>query len=147
MAALSGPEHRYADSRRPIPAQAQLLAVAWLRWRIFINNFRRQRADISGVALVFTIVLRIIVWGLLGAGLIGTAVFCGFLAWSSVADGSPLGMLSLLAGIALFWQILSLNGLSIAATVPSFDPSSLIRFPLRFGRYLLLRILFGLLTP
>ena len=45
------------------------------------------------------------------------------------------------------WQFVSINGLSIAATVSSFDPSSLIRFPLRFGRYLVLRTLLGLLTP
>ena len=47
----------------------------------------------------------------------------------------------------MLWQFVSINGLSIAATVSSFDPSSLMRFPLRFGRYLVLRTLLGLMTP
>src|SRR5208337_3558084 len=49
--------------------------------------------------------------------------------------------------IALLWQFVSINGLSIAATIPSFDPASLVRFPLRFGRYFVLRSLLGLMTP
>jgi ABC-2 type transport system permease protein len=41
----------------------------------------------------------------------------------------------------------SVNGQNVAASLSSFDPSSLIRFPLRFGRYLVLRTFIGLLTP
>ena len=146
MATLSSSDQIDASSR-PIPAHAQLLAVAWLRWRIFVNNFRRQRSDSTVIALIFVVLLRVVVWGIIGFGLISAAAFCGYLAWKAVGFESSLGLTSLLAGIALFWQFFSINGLSIAATLPSFDPSSLLRFPLRFGRYLLLRTLLGLLSP
>jgi ABC-2 type transport system permease protein len=148
MAPLTGSDGTPTASLRSIPVHAQLLAVAWLRWRIFVNNFRRQRTGKSGViGLIFIVLLRIIVWGFFGTALIGGAVLCGFLAWKAIADGRSSSLLSLLAGIALFWQFFSINGLSIAATVQSFDPSSLLRFPLRFGRYLVLRTLLGLLSP
>lgn len=148
MATLTASEDRHTASLPHIPAHAQLFAVAWLRWRIFVNNFRRQRSEKNSViGLIFIVLLRIIVWGFFGAGLIGSAVLCGFLGWKAVADGRTSSLLSLLAGIALFWQFFSINGLSIAATVQSFDPSSLLRFPLRFGRYLVLRTLLGVLSP
>ena len=47
----------------------------------------------------------------------------------------------------MLWQFVAVNGVSMAATLASFDPASLLRFPLRFGRYLVLRMLLGLLTP
>jgi ABC-2 type transport system permease protein len=65
----------------------------------------------------------------------------------AISQGHPQSLASLLLGIALLWQFVSINGLSIAATIPSFDPASLVRFPLRFGRYFVLRSLLGLMTP
>ena len=56
-------------------------------------------------------------------------------------------LIPLLAGIAIGWQFVAVNGVSMAAALASFDPSSLLRFPLRFGRYLVLRLALGLLTP
>ena len=47
----------------------------------------------------------------------------------------------------MLWQFVSINGLSIGRRCQSFDPASLVRFPLRFGRYFVLRSLLGLLTP
>src|SRR5208282_3118697 len=87
------------------------------------------------------------IWGIFAVALIGAAGFCGFLAWKTVGAGHSLGLLSLLAGISVLWQFLTIVGLGIAATVLNFDPSSLARFPLRFRRYLVLRTLLGLLTP
>ena len=40
---------------RAIPARVQLYAVAWLRWRMFVNNFRRARTGKGKIAgLVLT---------------------------------------------------------------------------------------------
>ena len=133
---------------RPIPAQAQLLAVAWLRWRIFVNNFRRRSSDprkLSG--LVFTIVLRIIGWSFLVLFFIGPVVGSGLIAWLAVSKGHTDGLPWLLAALFLGWQYVTMQGATIAATTLSFDPSTLIRFPLPFPRYLTLRLLIGLLTP
>jgi ABC-2 type transport system permease protein len=137
-----------SDTSRPIPARTQLLAVAWLRWRIFVNNFRRPRSGKSRVgALVFTILVRLLMWPILALWVIGPAVGCGFFGWMAIAHHTPEGLLPLFAGVSVAWQFLSINGVSIAATVSTFDPSSLVRFPLPFGRYLVLRTMLGLLTP
>ncbi len=147
MAQLAAGEDS-AASARAIPAHVQLLAVAWLRWRIFANGFRRQPTGTRQViGLVFAIVLRLILWPLMALWIIGPAIACGVIAWLAIAHHRPESLAPLLAGIFLLWQFVSINGLSIAATISSFDPASLMRFPLPFGRYLLLRLLLGLLTP
>ena len=133
----------------PIPASGQLLAVAWLRWRIFVNGMFRKRPKGTRqvVGLVFAILLRLIVWPMLAMIVVGPVAGSGFLAWMAISQGHPQSLASLLLGITLLWQFVSINGLSIAATIQSFDPASLVRFPLRFGRYLVLRTLLGLMTP
>lgn len=137
------------EPAREISAQAQLAAVAWLRWRIFVNGVFRRRPSSArqAVSLAFAILLRIIVWPFFALMGIGAMAGSGFLAWEAITQNRPNDLVSLLVGILLLWQFVSINGLNIAAAVSSFDPSSLIRFPLRFGRYLVLRTAFGLLTP
>jgi len=78
---------------------------------------------------------------------IGPVASSGFWAWFIIANQHPQRLLTLLAGIAIGWQVVAINGLSIAATVSNFDPASLIRYPLRFGRYFVLRTLIGFMTP
>jgi ABC-2 type transport system permease protein len=148
MVELRGPES-VPGSLPPIPASAQLLAVAWLRWRIFVNGMFRKRpkGKRQVVGLVFATLLRLIVWPMLALIVVGPVAAGGFFAWMAISQGHPQRLASLLLGIALLWQFVSVNGLSIAATVPSFDPASLVRFPLRFGRYFVLRSLLGFMTP
>ena len=148
MAELTGPES-VAGSMPPIPASTQLLAVAWLRWRIFVNGMFRKRPKSTRqiVGLVFGILLRLIVWPMLALIVVGPVAASGFFAWLAISQGHPQSLASMLLGITLLWQFVSINGLSIAASIPSFDPASLVRFPLRFGRYFVLRSLLGLMTP
>ena len=148
MVELTGRES-VPGSVPPIPASTQLLAVAWLRWRIFLNGMIRKRPKGKRqiVGLVFATLLHLIVWPMLALIVIGPVAASGFLAWMAISQGHSKDLASLLLGIALLWQFVSINGLSIAATIPSFDPASLVRFPLRFGRYFVLRSLLGLMTP
>jgi ABC-2 type transport system permease protein len=136
-------------SARDIPARVQLLAVAWLRWRIFVNNtFRRRSSGKSqAVGLALAILVRIIVWPFLALMVIGPIGGSGYLAWTMIAGNHPQRLAPLLAAITVLWLFVSVNGQNVAAALSSFDPSSLIRFPLRFGRYLILRTFIGLLTP
>lgn len=138
-----------ADSTlRPIPARTQVLAVAWLRWRMFVNSFRRTNTGKGKLAgLVLVILLRVMIWPIFAIWVIGPVVGCGFLAWLAIAHHHPEHLASLLAAVVVAWQFLSINGLSMAASSSNFDPSSLVRFPLRFGRYLFLRTMLGLFTP
>jgi ABC-2 type transport system permease protein len=111
--------------------------------------FRRRTSSTTrqAVSLVLMILLRILVWPFLALAVIGPVFGSGFLAWSLIAEDRTQNLPSLFAGIALLWQFVAINGLSIAAAISNFDPASLVRFPLRFGRYFVLRTLIGLLTP
>jgi ABC-2 type transport system permease protein len=148
MAELTRPQS-VADRLPPIPASTQLLAVAWLRWRIFVNGaFRKQpKTKRQIVGLLFGILLRMTVWSMLALMVVGPVVGSGYLAWSAIAEDRPGSLAPLLLGITALWQFVSINGLGISAAMQSFDPASLIRYPLRFGRYFVLRSLLGLLTP
>jgi ABC-2 type transport system permease protein len=148
MVELNNPES-VPVSIPPISASAQLLAVAWLRWRIFVNGMFRKRPKGSRqiVGLVFVTLLRLIVWPMLALVVVGPVGASGYFAWMAISEGHPQSLAPLLLTIAVFWQFVSINGLSIAATIPSFDPATLVRFPLRFGRYFVLRSLLGLMTP
>lgn len=148
MAELNGPGNA-PGAMPPIPASEQLLAVAWLRWRIFVNGMSRKRPKGTRqvVGLVFVILLRLIVWPTLALMVVGPVAGSGFLAWMAISQGHASSLASLLLGITLLWQFVSINGLSIAVTLQSFDPASLVRFPLRFGRYFVLRSLLGVMTP
>jgi ABC-2 type transport system permease protein len=137
-----------ASASYAIPASTQLLAIAWLRWRIFANGFRRQQRTPGNIGgLIAVILLRVIIWPIFAVMALGPAFGAGFLAWSFVSDHHPERLAALLAGLTLLWQFVAINGTSMAATLSSFDPASLLRYPLRFGRYLVLRLILGLMTP
>ena len=135
------------QAARDIPVRTQLFAVAWLRWRIFVNSTFRRRSTGRAAGLVLAILVRIIVWPFLALMVVGPVGGSGFLAWAAIANNHPQRLAPLLAGIMLLWLFVNINGQNVAAAISSFDPSSLIRFPLRFGRYLILRVFIGFLTP
>ena len=136
------------DEHPPISATTQLVAIAWMRWRMFANGFvRRSTTPRQMVGLVFTILLRLIIWPIFAMMAVGPAFGAGYVAWSAIAHHHPQYLIPLLAAVAIGWQFVAVNGVSMAAALASFDPASLLRFPLRFGRYLVLRLALGLLTP
>jgi ABC-2 type transport system permease protein len=119
---------------------------------MFINGmFRRRTIGVGGgrqaVGLAFAILLRIIVWPFFALMVIGAIGGSGFFAWVVIAQDHPQRLAPLLAVITVLWIFVSINGQNVAAAASNFDPSSLARFPLRFGRYFVLRTLIGLLTP
>jgi ABC-2 type transport system permease protein len=147
MAELSGSPGALA-AMPPIPARAQLLAVAWLRWRLFANAFMRRRPNEKGQVsgLVFAILLRIFLWPVLALMVLGPVAFSGFLAWELMSENHPQELAPVLAGLMIFWQFVSINGMNIATATKTFDPSTLTRFPIPFPRYLVLRTIVGLLA-
>lgn len=148
MAELSGGPGALA-AMPPIPARVQLMAVAWLRWRLFANAFvrRRPKGTKQVMGLIFAILLRIVLWPVLAVMVLGPVAFSGFLAWELINENHPHDLAAILAGLMIFWQFVSINGMNIASATKTFDPSTLIRFPIPFKRYFVLRVLIGLLTP
>ena len=124
------------DHTRPIPASQQFRAVAYLRWRLFANSLRRKggAGELAARIVLFPIAILFIV---------GPALGSGFGAFYAVSSGK-LHALS-----AIFWAITLLQiFVSINLSPPglSFDPESLIRFPVTFPRYLVVRLFLGLLS-
>src|ERR1700722_5325658 len=118
-------------SARDIPARAQLLAVAWLRWRIFVNNTFRRRSSGKGhaIGLALAVLVRIIVWPFLALMVIGPIGGSGYLAWAMIAGNHPQRLAPLLAAITVLWLFVSVNGQNVAAALSSFDPSALWALP------------------
>ena len=121
---------------RPISAAQQFQAIAYLRWRLFANGFRRKggKGELAARIIVFPIGALFVVGPALGAGFAGYAVV-------------STNKIPLLA--AVFWGITLLQifvSINLSAPGLSFDPESLIRFPVTFPRYLAVRLFLGLLS-
>ena len=120
-------------------AMQQLAAIRYLRGRLFWNAFRRKggKAEIVARTILFPLFAVLALIPIVGSGVLSYFIFTGqmkstYYPW-------------LLWAVFLIWQSLSI---STKAAAPSFDLGMLIRFPLRFSTYLLIRLLFGLLdTP
>jgi ABC-2 type transport system permease protein len=117
--------------------RAQFFAIARLRWRITVNNFRRK----GGAG---ELIARILVYPVLAGAAIVPTVGAGIGAYFLTAY-HHLGYIAwLLWGTFLLCQFLNIQ-LSQPGT--SFDPTQLIRFPLSVSTYTAIRLCFGLLTP
>jgi ABC-2 type transport system permease protein len=117
--------------------RAQLSAIAWLRWRIFVNSFRRK----GGAG---ELVGRILIYCIFGSFLIGIVVLAG-LGGYFIAHANHLSRLSwILWAIFILCQLLNIQ---LGQPGTTFDPTQLIRFPLGVKDYVLIRLFFGILTP
>lgn len=133
MAGLSLP----LQSRlKPISAGQQFRAIAYLRWRLFANSFRRKGGTGELVA-------RMIVYPIGFALLVGPTIGSGFSAWGLVHSGHLADLSVVYWGVTLLQIFVSIN---LAPPGLSFDPESLIRFPVTFPRYLVVRLFLGLLS-
>jgi ABC-2 type transport system permease protein len=121
----------------PHQTRAQFVAIAWLRWRITVNSFRRK----GGAG---ELIGRVMVWTLLGALTIVMVVAAGFGAYYFASSGKINRISLLLWGVFLLCQLLNIQ---LGQPGTTFDPTQLIRFPLRMQNYVCIRLFFGLLTP
>ena len=121
---------------RAISAAQQFAAIAFLRWRLFVNGFRRK----GGAG---ELVARIVVYPIGLLFVVGPSLGAGFSAYGAVAYHH----FDLLA--VIFWAITLLQifvSINLSAPGLSFDPEALIRFPLTFSRFLVVRLFLGLLS-
>jgi ABC-2 type transport system permease protein len=118
-------------------SRQQFATITWLRWRIFVNSLRSKGATGE-------LVVKILSVPVLGAIIFGPAVGAAFGAFYCIHAGQDALLAIPLWLIFLLWQFI---GASTSATGPSFDLSTLVRFPLRYRDYLLMRLSFGLMDP
>jgi ABC-2 type transport system permease protein len=127
----SDPELRQPSARR------HFATISWLRWRIFVNSLR-------GKGAAGELVVKILSYPFLAIVVLGPSIGAGFVAYYFVHRHEVSFLALPLWGIFALWQFI---GVSTSATGPSFDLSSLVRFPIRYRDYLLIRLSFGLLDP
>jgi ABC-2 type transport system permease protein len=117
--------------------RGQFAAIARVRWQLFVNRLRTIRGRLEMVARGFMFL------GFAAAGLAGAAALGG-LAWLFVSLGRLPWLPILLWFVFLFWQLFPVMATAFGETV---DSSSLLRFPLSFSSYFLVRLVYGALEP
>jgi ABC-2 type transport system permease protein len=117
--------------------RSQFAAIANLRWRVTVNSLRRK----GGAG---ELIARILIYPLFAFLALIPTVGIGAGAFL-IAHFDKLQHLSwLLWGTFAFCQLLNIN---LGQPGTTFDPTQLIRFPMRLGNYVAIRLFFGLLTP
>lgn len=118
-------------------AAEQLRAIAWLRWRILANGFRRKggAGELIGRILLFPVFAALALLPTMGAGTLG---------WYFVRQGEVAHVAWVLWGIFVTSQLLNIN---LGQPSTTFDPLELIRFPMPLSRFVLVRLCFGVLGP
>ena len=116
-------------------ARAQYGALVRLRWRMFLNSLRSSKGAVELGART----LSYLVYGSMGVALgAGAGVVTYFLVAGDQWRFLPIVFWVL----AFLWQMIPVM---LASFQEQFDLGILLRFPVGFGSYLLLYLVFGLL--
>jgi ABC-2 type transport system permease protein len=115
-------------------ARAQYKALARLRWQMFANGLRSNKGALELGARTFGMIIYALMGLALGAGMGVVTYF--------LASGGKWSYLPVLFWVLTFlWQMIPVM---LASFQEQFDLGILLRFPLRFGSYVLLYLVFGL---
>ena len=117
--------------------RGQLAAIAQVRWHMFTHSLRTTK----GALELFS---RIVISIVIVAGGLGGAVLLGVAAWYFVSHGRPEALALLLWPVFLFWQFFPVMATALTETM---DSSDLLRFPLSYPAYVLVRLVYGALDP
>lgn len=132
---LSGAAAMHAGGMLGPLARAQYGALARLRWRMFSNGMRSNKGALELGARTFSYA----VYAIMGLGLGSGA---GVATYFLVAGGQWRYLTVLFWVLAFLWQVIPVM---LASFQEQFDLGILLRFPVRFGSYVLLYLVFGLL--
>jgi ABC-2 type transport system permease protein len=117
--------------------RGQLAAIADLRWRMFVNGLRSKRAKAELVSRVIVT----IAFSVAGLGVFVAATgFSWYLVSQSKAELLPL----LLWPVFFFWQVFPVMSTAFTSNP---DSSDLLRFPLTYRSYFLIRLAYGFCDP
>lgn len=118
-------------------APEQIAAIARVRWQLFLNSLRKIRGRLEAVS-------RILVGLWLAVIGLGGAVGLGAAAKYFVSADRPELLAIFLWIVFLFWQLFPVIASVFAE---SFDSSNLLRFPLSYRSYFLVRLAYGSFDP
>jgi len=117
--------------------RGQLSAIANLRWRMFVNGLRSRRGKLE-------LASRIIVTLAFAVGGVGGFIGMGVGAYFFLAEDKPELLAALLWPIFFFWQVFPVMA---TAFTNNPDSSELLRFPLTYRSYFLIRLAYGFFDP
>lgn len=117
--------------------RGQLRAIARVRWNVFLHALRTTRGMLELGA-------SIVMGSLFGSLAIGGGLGLAIAAWSLVSHQKSEQLGLLLWPVFLFWQFFPLMA---SAFVQNSDSSNLLRFPLTYRAYFLVRLAYGSLDP
>jgi len=115
----------------------QLTAIAALRWRMFVNGLRTKRGKME-------LVSRILITAAFALGGLGGFTAATGFAWYFVSQNKPEYLAALFWPIFFFWQVFP-----VMATAFTNNPDSgdLLRFPLNYSSFFLIRLAYGFCDP
>lgn len=119
-------------------ARRQYAALTWMQSRMFVNSLRTRRGS-------FELGARLVTFLLFTLLAIGPAVGMGMGAYLLVSDGHLRSLAVPLWILALMWQFFSALAPALAGQNP--DLSHLLRYPVSFGSWILLYLMYGVVAP
>jgi ABC-2 type transport system permease protein len=117
--------------------RGQLSAIAWLRWRLFLNSLRSTRGTLE-------LLSRIMISFAFAVGGLGGAFGMGVAASLAISAGKPELLAVPLWFVFVFWQVFPIMA---TAFTNNPDSSDLLRFPLGYRSYFLVRLAYGACDP
>jgi ABC-2 type transport system permease protein len=117
--------------------RTQLSAIALVRWQMFVHSLRSTRGQLE----LFS---RIMVGFAFAVGGIGGAFGMGIAASLMISAGKPELLALLLWFVFIFWQVFPVMA---TAFTNNPDSSDLLRFPLSYRSYFLVRMAYGAFDP
>ena len=116
-----------------VQARGQLAAIADLRWRLFINSLRTTRGKLEFLSRGL-VSLAFLLGGLGGCFAMAAGAFY------FLSAGKPELLALLLWPVFFFWQVFPVMA---TAFTNNPDSSDLLRFPLSYRSYFLVRLAYG----
>jgi ABC-2 type transport system permease protein len=117
--------------------RSQLAAIANLRWRMFVNGLRSKRGKME-------LASRVIVTSAFAFGGFGGFAAAIGLSWYFVSQDKIEFLPILLWPIFFFWQVFPVMA---TAFTNNPDSSELLRFPLSYRSFFLIRLAYGFFDP
>lgn len=121
----------------PLSVVGQITTIAELRWRMFVNSLRTRRGKMELVSRILVTSVFVI------CGLAAFATAVGT-SWLVVSQGKAEFLAIHMWGVFFFWQVFPVMATAFTSNP---DSSELLRFPLAYRSYFLIRLAYGLFDP